>query len=176
MFPKQISLILRMQARAAKTPVPSYWAVSSQDPKVPYLVDPRPPCSFQIFLDALWLWDGILPPKSLEPTYLNLTLCSEAKVNSSDSILLTLLASYAIWRLVQAFQPTLSPPVVDKSSPLSLRHAEVTLLSGRDLCKCPAQSQGFSDSSRWWSTWYCWVLWGMPQSCDTFNSHHLNEE
>lgn len=117
-----------------------------------------------------------MPPKSLEPNLPKPHSLFRAKANSSDAIILTRLASC----------PLTSRPGIPANSqypsdrqkrPLSVRHANVTFPSGRDLCQCPAQLQSFWDTSRWWrSTRYCWLLWGMPQNCDTLNSYHLNKK
>lgn len=117
-----------------------------------------------------------MPPKSLEPNLPKPHSLFRAKANSSDSIIVTRLASCPL-----ASSPGIPAnpqyPCDRQKCPLSVRHAKVTFSSGRDLCQCPAQSQSFSDISRWWrSTWYCWVRWGKPQNGDTLTSHHLNKK
>ena len=74
---------------------------------------------------------------------------------------------------------TLSTPVMGKLS-LSLRPAEVThviiFLAGETFVNTQSDHKSSQTHPGSGALGMAGVLWGMPQSCDTFNSCHLNKE
>ena len=120
-----------------------------------------------------------MSPTSLEPIYLNVAPCSEARVGSSESIIQILLGSYALWLLDQVFRPTQSASVMDTSYPsLSgmLRPLGVTFYLGETFVNTQANHKASQTHPGGTAPGIAGVLWGKPQSRDTFHSHHLNEE
>ena len=74
---------------------------------------------------------------------------------------------------------TLNTPVMDKL-PLPLRPAEVThvmiFLAGETFVNTQSDNKSSQTHPGGGAPGMAGVLWGMPRSCDTFNSCHLNEE
>lgn len=74
---------------------------------------------------------------------------------------------------------TLSTPAMGKLS-LSLRPTEVThvmiFLTGETFVNTQSDRKSSQTHPGDGALGIAGVLWGMPQSCDTFNSCHLNKE